>query len=258
MIPQWDELFHRFGARQYRAMLRVLEDAWGACHRVLVPGGILAVNIGDALRTTDGEFRLWPNAAETMVAAERVGFRPLPYLLWKKPTNKPNAFLGSGFLPPNAYVTLDCEFILLFRKGGLRRLPAHDPRREESRFSRSERDAWFSQVWTDVRGVPQRTAAGRTAAFPAAIPERLVRMFSIVGDTVLDPFAGTGTTLHAAARWGRDAIGVEWDPDVYAGLVARGRTLGWTVVIPRRATRAERGARPPRRRRAAGTGARTG
>jgi|HubBroStandDraft_1064217.scaffolds.fasta_scaffold13435_2 DNA modification methylase len=258
MIPQWDDLFRRLGADEYPGMLRVLEDAWRACHRVLVPGGILAVNIGDALRTTDGEFRLWPNSAETMVAAERVGFRPLPYILWKKPTNKPNAFLGSGFLPPNAYVTLDCEFILLFRKGALRRLPPHDPRRTESRFSRAERDTWFSQVWTDIRGAPQQTARGRSAAFPAAVPERLVRMFSLVGDTVLDPFAGTGTTLEVAARWGRNAIGVEWDPDLFAALRSRGRTLGWTTVTPREATVVAPGARPPRRRRAAGTGGRTG
>jgi modification methylase len=258
MIPQWDGLFRRLGATGYPAMLRVLEDAWRAGYRVLVPGGILAINIGDALRTTDGSFRLWPNHAETLVAAERVGFRPLPYLLWKKPTNKPNAFLGSGFLPPNAYVTLDCEFILLFRKGGLRRLPAHDPRREASRFSRAERDRWFSQIWTDVRGAPQRTAHGRSAAFPLAIPERLVRMFSVTGDTVLDPFAGTGTTIEAALRWGRNAIGVEWDPEVYAALVARGRALGWEEVSRAEGGKAARDARSPRRRRAEGTGARTG
>lgn len=238
-------------------MLRVLEDAWRACYRVLVPGGLLAVNIGDALRTTDGEFRLWPNSAETMVAAERVGFRPLPYLLWKKPTNKPNAFLGSGFLPPNAYVTLDCEFILLFRKGTLRRLPAHDPARDASRISREERDTWFSQVWTDVRGAPQRTARGRSAAFPAAIPERLVRMFSLVGETVLDPFAGTGTTLAAAAGCGRNAVGVEWDPDVYAALCARGRPLGWVPITPTGGAAAAPGGRSPRRRQVEDTGART-
>ena len=258
MIPQWDALFARLGATAYSEMLLVLEEAWRACFRVLVPGGILAVNIGDALRTTDGEFRLWPNSAETMVAAVRVGFRPLPYLLWKKPTNKPNAFLGSGFLPPNAYVTLDCEFILLFRKGSLRRLPPRDARRQESRFSRLERDTWFSQVWADVRGAPQRTAEGRSAAFPAAIPERLVRMFSLVGDTILDPFAGTGTTLDAAARWGRNAVGVEWDPDLFLALLARGKERGWTAVTPRAARPAASGARPPRRPRAGGTGARKG
>ena len=250
MIPQWDELFRRLGATDYPAMTRTLEEAWRACYRVLVPGGILSVNIGDALRTTDGEFRLWPNHAETLLAAGRVGFRPLPYLLWKKPTNKPNAFLGSGFLPPNAYVTLDCEFVLLFRKGRLRRLPAHDPRREESRFSRAERDHWFSQVWSDIRGAPQRKAHGRSAAFPVAIPERLVRMFSLTGDTVLDPFAGTGTTIEAAHRWGRNAIGVEWEPDAYAALVARGRALGWKDVTARAAERAGRGGRAPLRPRA--------
>lgn len=258
MIPQWDELFRRLGATRYEEMLGVLEAAWRACHRVLVPGGILAVNIGDALRTTDGAFRLWPNHAETLVAAERVGFRPLPYVLWKKPTNKPNAFLGSGFLPPNAYVTLDCEFILLFRKGGLRRWPAHDPGRNGSRYSRAERDRWFTQVWADVRGAPQRSSTGRSAAFPAAIPERLVRMFSVVGDTVLDPFAGTGTTLEAASRWGRNAIGVEWDPESFAVLLARAQQLGWTTVPPSEEAGVARGARSPRRPRAAGTGARTG
>jgi modification methylase len=258
MIPQWDRLFRRLGATDYASMHAVLEAAWRECHRVLVSGGILAINVGDALRTTDGEFRLWANHAETLLAAERAGFRPLPYLLWKKPTNRPNAFLGSGFLPPNAYVTLDCEFVLLFRKGRLRRLPPHDPARLASRFSRAERDRWFSQVWSDVRGKRQRTALGRSAAFPTAIPERLVRMFSLVGEMVLDPFAGTGSTLEAASRWGRDAIGVEWDPATYAALVERGRELGWTEITPTQGAAAERGARAPRRRRSGGTAARTG
>jgi modification methylase len=249
MIPQWDGLFRRLGATTYPAMLRVLADAWRACYRVLVSGGILAVNVGDALRTTKGEFRLWPNHAATLLAAERAGFLPLPYVLWKKPTNRPNAFLGSGFLPPNAYVTLDCEFVLLFRKGALRRLPPHDPARAKSRFSRAERDRWFSQVWSDVRGAPQRAAGGRTAAFPLAIPERLVRMFSLLGETVLDPFAGTGTTLEAAARWGRRAIGVEWDPVTFATLARRARARGWTVVTRSEgAAAAPGGPAPPRRR----------
>lgn len=219
MIPQWDALFTSLGARDYSSMLRVLEQAWEECHRVLVDGGLLAVVIGDALRSGDEGFRLWPNHAETMVSASRAGFRPLPYILWKKPTNKPNAFLGSGFLPPNAYVTLDCEFILLFRKGDLRRFPAHDAQRLASRLTRAQRDHWFSQVWADIRGTPQRRAGGRTGAFPAEIPERLVRMFSVRGDTVLDPFAGTGTTLWVATALGRNAIGAEYEPSIYRALV---------------------------------------
>ena len=255
MIPQWDALFHRLGATDYSGMLRVLEDAWAECHRVLVPGGILAVNIGDALRTIDGEFRLWPNHAHTLAAGERLGFRPLPYILWKKPTNKPNAFLGSGFVPPNAYVTLDCEYVLLFRKGRIRRLPPHDPARAASRYSREQRDRWFSQIWTDIRGVNQTSERGRSAAFPPALPERLIRMFSLVGETVLDPFAGTGTTLAAAVRAGRRAIGVEWDRGAYRALVRR-NAAGWNVTRPG-AARAGRGGRPRRPRPASGTGART-
>jgi modification methylase len=223
MIPQWDALFDALGAREYPAMLAVLEAAWAECHRTLVPGGLLAIVIGDALRSGDDGFRLWPNHAETLVSAERVGFRPLPYILWKKPTNKPNAFLGSGFLPPNAYVTLDCEFILLFRKGELRHFPPHDPPRRASRFSRAERDRWFSQVWGDVRGTPQRRSGGRTGAFPKEIPDRLIRMFSVVGDTVLDPFAGTGTTLWSASALGRNAVGVEYDDAVFRRLLAEAR-----------------------------------
>jgi len=252
MIPQWDRVFRELGATDYSGMLRLLEDAWGECYRVLVPGGLLAVNIGDALRSGEDGFRLWPNHAETLLAAGRVGFTPLPYLLWKKPTNRPNAFLGSGFLPPNAYVTLDCEFILLLRKGGLRRFAPHDALRESSRFSRADRDRWFSQVWTDVRGAPQGSGARRTGAFPGEIAERLVRMFSVVGDTVLDPFAGTGTTLWAAARLGRLAVGIEWDPVVFEELRSEARSRGWSPespAVPEATAGAGSGGPPPPRRR---------
>jgi site-specific DNA-methyltransferase (cytosine-N4-specific) len=221
MIPQWDETFRRWGAEGFDGMHERLAEVWKACYRALVPGGILAVNIGDALRTTGGEFRLWPNHARVMAACDALGFRPLPYLLWKKPMNRPNAFLGSGFDPPNAYVTLDCEFLLVFRKGGLRRFPRGDPRRRASRYTRAERDRWFSQVWADVHGAPQGPQGRRTAAFPREIPERLIRMFSVVGDTVLDPFVGTGTTLWAARSLGRNAIGVEIDPELVEAIARR-------------------------------------
>ncbi len=218
MIAQWDSLFARWGARDFESMHRVLDGAWEAGYRTLVPGGLLAVNVGDALRSLDGEFRLWPNHARVVAGCESAGFHSLPYLLWKKPTNKPNAFLGSGFDPPNAYVTLDCEFILLFRKGPLRRIPAGSLVRRASRYSKAERDRWFSQVWEGIRGVPQGRRRRRSAAFPPEIPRRLTRMFSLIGETVLDPFAGTGTTLWEAARLGRNAVGVESDARLVRAL----------------------------------------
>jgi len=219
MLPQWDAQFARFGATRYEEMHDLLAGAWAACHRVLVDGGLLAINIGDAMRTVPGQgFRLFPNHAEVLQRCVALGFRPLPYLLWKKPMNRPNAFLGSGFLPPNAYVTLDCEFVLLFRKGELRAFPRHDERRRASRYERTERDLWFSQIWS-VRASRQTDPQGRrTAAFPPEVPRRLIRMFSVVGDTVLDPFAGTGTTVRVAAELDRRAIAVEVDPELARAL----------------------------------------
>jgi modification methylase len=254
MIPQWDGLFHRLGATTYAEMHAILREVWRECRRVLVPGGILAINVGDALRSIDGEFRLWPNHAQVLADAAELGYRPLPYILWKKPTNRPNAFLGSGFLPPNAYVTLDCEYILLFRHGPLRSFPRHDTARWASRYSKQERDTWFSQVWGDIRGVRQGGPDGRSGAFPREIPDRLIRMFSVDGDRVLDPFAGTGTTLWAALELGRSAVGVEWDPGVFARLESTARTKGaGPAAHARRAStprRAALGGRPPRQRRA--------
>jgi DNA modification methylase len=244
MIPQWDALFERLGAGDYRAMHAVLDEVWGRCRDALVPGGILAINVGDALRTTDGEFRLWPNHVDVTNGCRSAGLRPLPYILWKKPTNRPNAFLGSGFLPPNAYVTVDCEFVLLFRNGGLRRFPRADASRTESRYTKAERDQWFSQVWDDVRGVRQATGAGRSGAFPPEIPARLIRMFSCVGETVLDPFAGTGTTLWEADRLGREAIGIELDPQLAAQLRERAASL--TSGAPEAPSRTPGGGAPRR------------
>lgn len=222
MVPQWDEPYASQGATTFSEMHDLLGEVWRATHRVLVPGGLLAVNVGDALRTGPDGFRLWPNHAEILRRAEAVGFRPLPYLLWQKPINRPNAYLGSGFLPPNAYVTLDCEFLLLFRKGGPRRFPSKDPRRRESAYSRKDRDLWFSQLWT-VRAARQAGPDGRrTGAFPPEIPRRLIQMFSLRGETILDPFAGTGTTLWAAHALGREAIGVERDPALARELRRRG------------------------------------
>jgi site-specific DNA-methyltransferase (cytosine-N4-specific) len=120
------------------------------------------------------------------------------------------AFLGSGFLPPNAYVTQDVEYILIFRKGGLRSFPPKDPERYKSKFTKKERDKWFSQIW-NVTGTRQNVEGltRRLAAFPEEIPRRLIRMFSIRGDLVVDPFLGSGTSLKAAMDLERSFVGYE-------------------------------------------------
>ncbi len=236
MIRMWDDQFcqanlkiaelwreldaepsDRTVAAIYDTMHENLAEVWKETHRVLVDGGIACVNIGDATRTINGKFRLFPNHARTIELCERVGFTTLPYVLWKKPTTKPKykgkgAFLGSGFLPPNAYVTLDCEYILLFRKGNLRKFPRNDNLRHESKFTKKQRDSWFTQIW-ELKGTRQtnRELQRRTAAFPDLIADRLIQMFSVIGDTVLDPFLGSGTTMRAAMLRDRSSIGYEID-----------------------------------------------
>lgn len=236
MIKMWDRVFSQMDPKvgklltgadsdvrqAYGLMHKALGEVWCEACRLLVDGGIMCVNVGDATRSFNGEFRLFTNHARVTEVCERLGFVSLPFILWKKPTNKPNAFLGSGFLPPNAYVTMDHEFILIFRKGGKRKFSEEGKAsRRESTYTKKERDEWFSQTWT-MRGVRQKLdgANRRTAAFPEEIAARLIRMFSCVGETVLDPFAGTGTTLKAADRLGRNPIGYEIDESLKKLLTA--------------------------------------
>ena len=201
----------------YNAMHEALAKTWRETHRVLVDGGIACINTGDATRTLNGKFRLFPNHSRIIEHCEKTGFTTLPYILWKKPTTKPKykgkgAFLGSGFLPPNAYITLDCEFILLFRKGKLRKFTPNDPSRYASAFTKQQRNEWFTQIW-NIKGTRQTTSQieRRIAAYPEEIVNRLIRMFSVKGDTVLDPFLGSGTTVKLAISNGRNSIGYEMD-----------------------------------------------
>jgi DNA modification methylase len=236
MIKMWDPLFAKIDpetaelwqeltvdcrdetvTKIYTCMHENLAKVWREAYRALIDGGIACINIGDATRTVNGSFRIFANHSKIIEHCEQIGFTTLPYVLWKKPTTKPQykgkgAFLGSGFLPPNAYVTLDCEFILIFRKGKLRKFTPHDPRRYDSTFTKKERDEWFSQIWA-LKGTRQTESQieRRTAAFPQELANRLIRMFSVKGDAVLDPFLGSGTTTVAAMLAERNSVGYELD-----------------------------------------------
>ena len=227
MIELWDGAFaaadprvaealsDEDGPRAFDLMHARLDAVWRECHRVLRPGGLACVNIGDATRKTGGEFRLFSNHSRILQELVSLGFSPLPDILWRKPTNAPNKFLGSGMLPAGAYVTYEHEYVLIVRKGSPRTFaaPAEKERRRRSAFFWEERNVWFSDVWSDLTGTNQLLAdlpaRSRSAAFPFELPYRLIQMHSLIGDTVLDPFLGTGTTAAAAMASGRSSIGFE-------------------------------------------------
>jgi len=236
MIEMWDDAFAGLdpsvgdaleagdGERAHALMHDVLDDAWREVARVLAPGGIAVVNVGDATRSLD-RFRVYDNHAHVTETFVDLGLDPLPGVLWRKPANSAAKFMGSGMVPPNAYVTLEHEHVLVFRNGDRRSFEPGADRRYESAYFWEERNTWFSDVWTDLNGARQALAdpelRERSAAFPLELPHRLVNMYSVYGDTVLDPFWGTGTTSLAAAVAGRNSVGVETDPDLAAAFADR-------------------------------------
>jgi DNA modification methylase len=230
MVEMWDDMFAGLdpavgealedgrGQATFELMHEALNEVWSEVGRVLVDGGLACINVGDATRKVDGSFRVYQNHSRITDAFERLGFEPLPEILWRKPVNSAAKFMGSGMLPPNAYVTLEHEYVLLFRKGeDSRRFEPGAKRRYEAAYFWEERNQWFSDVWTEVRGEFQSLDHGelrdRSGAFPFEIPYRLVNMFSVYGDTVLDPFWGTGTTSLAAMTAGRNSVGYELEAD---------------------------------------------
>lgn len=230
MIEMWDDLFSELnpevnkhlengdGQAAFARMHEELEKVWEKVSRVLVDGGIACINIGDATRKIGGSFRVFQNHSRIINAFEDLGFEPLPEVLWRKPVNSGAKFMGSGMLPPNAYVTLEHEYILVFRNGkDSRSFEPGSERRYSSAYFWEERNQWFSDVWMDIKGelqsLEQSELRERSAAYPFEIPYRLINMYSVYGDTVLDPFWGTGTTSLAAMVAGRSSIGYELDED---------------------------------------------
>jgi len=203
MIKKWDKMF---GIVNFQYQHMQLLHSWTECKRVLVDGGIMCINIGDATRSMDKHgFYCFPNYAKVALDMFLMGMKPLIPILWKKISNRPNAFLGSGMLPPNGYISQDHEYIAIFRKGNLRKFPVKDPNRYASSFTKEERDLWFQQTW-NIQGAK---GAKNTSAWPNEIPYRLIKMFSVIGDTVLDPFCGSGSSMKIAEENGRIGIGYD-------------------------------------------------
>jgi modification methylase len=206
----------------YEQFLEALDSVWAECFRILVPGGRVACVVGDVCisRRQAGRHYVLPLSADLQVRARGIGFDCLTPIRWLKVANikleasRSSRFLGKPNLP-NGIVKNDLEHILFFRKPGGYRKPTAEMERD-SFISTDQYASWFSPIWSDVTGQLRR---GHPAPYPVEIPRRLIQMFSFVGDTVVDPFAGTGTTAIAALDTGRCSISVEIEPS-YIEMIA--------------------------------------
>lgn len=207
----------------YDEFLDEMDRVWRHCLRVLVKGGRLIIVVGDVClsRRDFGRHVVMPLHSSFQERCRLIGFDNLARIIWYKIANavleveNGSSFLGKPY-EPNAIIKNDIEYILMQRKPGGYRRPSLD-QRVLSVIPEQDHRLWFQQIWQ----LPGASTRDHPAPFPLELAERLVRMFSFVGDTVLDPFMGTGTTNLAARRWGRNSIGVEVQPTYFDVAVAR-------------------------------------
>ena len=209
----------------YDEFLEGLDQVWQQCFDALVPGGRLICVVGDVClsrRKNNGRHTVVPLHASIQEHCRVIGFDNLAPIIWNKIANAvyevegAGGFLGKPY-EPNAVVKNDIEFILMQRKPGGYRTPDLAAR-ILSVISEENHRQWFQQIWNGLTGASTKR---HPAPYPLELAERLIRMFSFVGDTVLDPFAGTGTTSVAAALWGRNSIGFEIDETYLAHAATR-------------------------------------
>jgi DNA modification methylase len=203
----------------YDLFLTELDHVWKICYDSLVPGGRLICVVGDVClsrRKNEGRHTVVPLHASIQEHCRNLGFDNLAPIIWHKIANATyevdggGGFLGKPY-EPNAVIKNDIEFLLMERKPGGYRKP-DVATRVLSIISSENYQKWFQQIWTGVTGASTRD---HPAPYPLELAERLIRMFSFAGDTVFDPFLGTGTTAIASARWGRNSVGCEVDPHYF-------------------------------------------
>lgn len=211
--------------QDYDEFLKELDRVWQHCFRVLTPGGRVVCVVGDVClsrRKNNGRHTVVPLHASIQEHCRAIGFDNLAPIIWHKIANavyevdNGGGFLGKPY-EPNAVVKNDIEFILMQRKPGAYRAPSIEAR-VMSIISEENHRTWFQQIWMGLTGASTRN---HPAPYPVELANRLIRMFSFAGDTVLDPFAGTGTTSVAAAAAGRNSISVELDSEYYKYALKR-------------------------------------
>jgi DNA modification methylase len=201
---------------EYDTFLVELDKVWRQCYEALVPGGRVICVVGDVClsrRKNGGRHTVVPLHSAIQERCRGIGFDNLAPIIWHKIANASleaegngSSFLGKPY-EPNGVIKNDIEFILMQRKPGGYRTPDLATR-ILSVIPESCHREWFQQIWTGVTGASTRQ---HPAPYPTELATRLIRMFSFVGDTVLDPFLGTGTTTVAAACCGRNSVGYEID-----------------------------------------------
>ncbi len=213
-LKKYNENPNQLGSvSDYESFLKQLKSAWQEAYRILVPGGRLVCVVGDVClsRKKHGRHVVVPLHADICVTCRKIGFDNLNPVIWYKisnasfEANNGSKFLGKPY-EPNAIIKNDIEFILMQRKPGGYRKPTEEQRRL-SKIDKDKFNEWFRQFWT-ITGASTRN---HPAPYPLELANRLVRMFSFWGDTVLDPFCGSGTTMLAAMKCGRNSIGIEID-----------------------------------------------
>jgi DNA modification methylase len=212
----------------YEYFLAELDRVWRECARVLVGGGRICCVVGDVCipRKQGGRHYLVPLHSDIQVRARKLGLDCLQPILWHKIANGVTEAQGNGAgfygkpYQPGGIIKNDIEYILFLRKGGEYR-SAPTLQKALSMLTREEMKSWQRSIWMDLRGASTRD--GHPAPYPVELAERLIKLFSFAGDTVLDPFAGTGSTSQAAIMAGRNSIANEIEP-VYVEI-ARHRIL---------------------------------
>lgn len=218
----------------YQRFVDELEKVWKECFRILVPGGRIVCVVGDVClsRKKYGRHVVMPLHSDIAVTCRKVGFDNLNLILWHKisnakfEANTKSSILGKPY-EPNAIIKNDMEYILMERKPGGYRKPTTQ-QREESKIGKEDFQNWFSQIW-EMPGASTRN--GHPAPFPLELATRLVKMFSFVGDIVVDPFCGSGTSMVAAMQNNRNSIGIETE-QLYCEQIMNRLDRERSVVFP--------------------------